>query len=40
MKKNDLEYADYFIYYIKNFEKMINKRDKNLKIKEDKILNI
>ena len=40
MKKNDLEYADYFIYYIKNFEKMINKRDKNLKIKEDEILNI
>ena len=40
MKTNDLEYADYFIYYIKNFEKMINKRDKNLKIKEDEILNI
>ena len=40
MKTNDLGYADYFIYYIKNFEKMINKRDKNLKIKEDEILNI
>ena len=31
MKKNEIGYAKYFIYYISNFEKMLNKRDKTSK---------
>ena len=37
LKKNDVGYVEYFIDYIKNFEKMINKRDKSIKIKEHEI---
>ena len=37
LKKNEVEYVEYFIDYIKNFEKMINKRDKSIKIKEHEI---
>ena len=35
LKKYDKGYAEYFIYYIANFEKMLNKRDKSFQINKE-----